>query len=76
MIPSFADVQEAHARIRDHVHRTPVHTCSSLDQLTGSELYLKCENLQKTGAFKFRGATNAVYSLSDDEAKRGVVTHS
>ncbi len=76
MIPSFADVQEAHARIRDDVHRTPVHTCSSLDQLTGSELYLKCENLQKTGAFKFRGATNAVYSLSDDEAKRGVVTHS
>ncbi len=76
MIPSFADVQEAHARIRDHVHRTPVHTCTSLDQLTGSELYLKCENLQKTGAFKFRGATNAVYSLPDDEAKRGVVTHS
>ncbi len=76
MIPSFADVQEAHARIRDHVHRTPVHTCSSLDQLTGSEIYLKCENLQKTGAFKFRGATNAVYSLPDDEARRGVVTHS
>ncbi len=76
MIPSFADVQEAHARIRDHVHRTPVLTCSSLDQLTGSEIYLKCENLQKTGAFKFRGATNAVYSLPDDEARRGVVTHS
>lgn len=76
MIPSFADVQEAHARIRDHVHRTPVLTCSSLDQLTGSEIYLKCENLQKTGAFKFRGATNAVYSLPDDEAQHGVVTHS
>lgn len=76
VIPTFSDVQEAHARIRDHVHRTPVITCSSLDRLTGCELYLKCENLQKTGAFKFRGATNAVFSLPEDEAKRGVVTHS
>lgn len=76
VIPSFADVQAAHARIRDHVHRTLVFTCSSLDRLTGSELHLKCENFQKTGAFKFRGATNAVYSLAEREAERGVVTHS
>lgn len=75
-IPTFADVQEALERIRDHAHRTPVHTCSTLDRLTGCEVYLKCENFQKTGAFKFRGATNAVFSLSDDEARRGVVTHS
>lgn len=76
VIPSFADVQEASTRVRDHVHRTPVHTCSSLDRLTGCRLYLKCENFQKTGAFKFRGATNAVFSLSEEEARRGVVTHS
>ncbi len=74
--PDFSDVQAAYERIRDHVHRTPVHTCSSLDRLTGSRLYLKCENFQKTGAFKFRGATNAVFSLAEDDARRGVVTHS
>lgn len=75
-LPSFEDVETARARIREHVHRTPVHTCSSLDHLTGCRLYLKCENFQKTGAFKFRGATNAVFSLEEDEARRGVVTHS
>lgn len=70
------DIESAYDRLREHVHRTPVHTCSSLDRATGCRLYLKCENFQKTGAFKFRGATNAVFSLSDDEAKHGVVTHS
>jgi len=58
------------------VHRTPVLTCAALDGLTGASLFFKCENFQKVGAFKMRGATNAVLSLSDDEAARGVATHS
>lgn len=72
----YSDVVAAHDRIRPHVHRTPVLTCSTIDQLTGSSVYFKCENFQKVGAFKFRGATNAVRSLSDEAAARGVVTHS
>ncbi|MEO5624545.1 MAG: pyridoxal-phosphate dependent enzyme [Dokdonella sp.] len=63
-------------RIASHAHRTPVVCSRSLDELTGAELYFKCENLQRAGAFKFRGACNAVWSLSAAEAKRGVVTHS
>ncbi len=74
--PDFQAIRSAHARIRPHIHRTPVFTSESLDQMTGAHLFFKCENLQKTGSFKFRGATNAVFSLSDDEAKRGVVTQS
>lgn len=69
-------ILEAHARIRDKVNRTPVMTSESLDGLAKAQLFFKCENLQKVGAFKARGATNAVFSLSDEEAKRGVVTHS
>lgn len=69
-------ILEAHARIRDKVNRTPVMTSESLDGLAKAQLFFKCENLQKAGAFKARGATNAVFSLSDEEAKRGVVTHS
>jgi threonine dehydratase len=69
-------VREAHERIAPHVHRTPVLTCSAIDRLTSAKVYFKCENLQKVGAFKFRGATNAVYSLNEQEAVRGVVTHS
>jgi len=75
-IPVFQDVVEAHERIRNYVHRTPVLTSVSLDQMFESTLYFKCENFQKVGAFKFRGATNAVLSLSDEEKKRGVGTHS
>jgi len=75
-IPVFQDVVEAHERIRNFVHRTPVLTSVSLDQMFESTLYFKCENFQKAGAFKFRGATNAVLSLSDEEKKRGVGTHS
>ncbi|MEN8163422.1 MAG: pyridoxal-phosphate dependent enzyme [Acidobacteriota bacterium] len=63
-------------RIAAYVHRTPVATCATIDRLTGARLYLKCEHLQQVGAFKARGATNAVYSLSDSEAARGVATHS
>jgi threonine dehydratase len=69
-------IRAAHARIRDRVHRTPVLTSCRLDDLSGATLFFKCENLQKTGAFKARGALNAVLSLSDAEAAKGVVTHS
>ena len=69
-------IQQAAERIKPYAHRTPVITNESLNQRVGAQVYLKCENMQKVGAFKFRGACNAVYSLSDDEAKRGVCTHS
>ncbi len=72
----LAAVREAAARIKGTVHRTPVMTCDTLDRLAGRRLYFKCENLQKVGAFKYRGATNAVLKLTDAEAARGVVTHS
>ncbi len=74
--PTLDDVRQAARRIRPHAHRTPVLTCASLDAQVGARLFLKCENLQKVGAFKFRGACNAVFALSDDEAARGVSTHS
>ncbi len=74
--PIFTDVLTAAERIAAHVHRTPVATCSTLNRLTGTRLYFKCEHLQKVGAFKARGATNAVFSLGEDEASRGVATHS
>ncbi|KAJ9506057.1 hypothetical protein QJQ45_016635, partial [Haematococcus lacustris] len=73
---SLETVRDAHVRIRDHIHRTPVFTSSQLDRLTGCQLFFKCENLQKTGAFKYRGACNAVMQLTADEAAHGVVTHS
>ncbi len=69
-------IREAHARIRDKIHRTPVMTSEVLDGLAGNRLFFKCENLQKVGAFKARGATNAVFLLTDAEAAKGVVTHS
>ncbi len=74
--PEFADVEAAAERIAAHVHRTPIATCAALDRLTGARLFFKCEHLQKVGAFKARGATTAVFSLSDAEAARGVTTHS
>jgi threonine dehydratase len=75
-LPDLAAIRAAQARIAPHVHRTPVLTCASLDRETGARLHFKCESLQKVGAFKARGATNAVFSLTDDEARPGVVTHS
>ena len=75
-LPDITDIRAAHARIAPYVHRTPVHTCAALDELVGARLYFKCENFQKVGAFKARGACNAVFSLTDDAAARGVVTHS
>ena len=61
-------VAQAGERIRRFVHRTPVMTCRSLDEMTGARLFFKCENFQKTGSFKFRGACNAVFSLSEEAA--------
>lgn len=76
IIPTFEDMLAAHARIEPHIHRTPVLTSSYLNDLIGAELFFKCENFQKAGAFKVRGASNAVFGLSDDEAVKGVCTHS
>jgi threonine dehydratase len=75
-LPTFDDVQAAAVRLRGRVHRTPVLRSSTFDSLCGSEVWLKCENLQRGGAFKARGAFNAVFSLSDAQARGGVVTHS
>ena len=74
--PTFEDVLAAAERIRGHVHRTPVMTSSAIDGIAGAQLHFKCENLQKVGAFKARGATNAVLLLDDEAAQRGVATHS
>ena len=76
MSPTLNDIRQAAERIRPYAHRTPVLTNESLNQQVGAQVFLKCENFQKVGAFKFRGACNAVYSLSDEEAARGVCTHS
>ena len=76
MTITLRTIQQAAERIKPYVHRTPVLTNESLDQRVGAQVFLKCENMQKVGAFKFRGACNAVYSLSDAEARSGVCTHS
>ena len=76
VIPTFDDVLAAAKAIAPHVHRTPVMTSAYVDAVTGAEVYFKAENLQKVGAFKARGATNAVLALSSGAAGRGVVTHS
>ena len=76
MTPTLQTIREAHARIAPHIHRTPVLSSTILNALVGAELFFKCENFQKVGAFKARGACNAVLSLTDAEARRGVVTHS
>lgn len=75
-IPTFDDVIAAHERIRPYVHHTPVLTSSFINELVGAELFFKCENLQKAGAFKARGASNAVFGLTDAQAAKGVATHS
>ena len=72
----LAAIRAAHERIRPHIHRTPVLTSSRLDEVSGAHLFFKCENFQKIGAFKARGATNAVFALDDATARRGVATHS
>ncbi|MBB5514132.1 threonine dehydratase [Rubricella aquisinus] len=75
-IPTYDDVLAAHDRVRPYIHRTPVLTSTYFNDLTGAELFFKCENFQKAGAFKVRGASNAVFGLSDEMAARGVATHS
>ncbi len=75
-LPTFEDMLAAHERIAPYIHRTPVLTSSYLNDLTGAELFFKCENFQKAGAFKVRGASNAVFGLTDEQAKNGVCTHS
>ncbi|WP_157019667.1 beta-hydroxyaspartate dehydratase BhcB [Mesorhizobium xinjiangense] len=75
-IPTYDDVLAAHERIAPYVHRTPILTSSYINGLVGAEFYFKCENLQKAGAFKARGASNAVFGLSDEKAQKGVATHS
>lgn len=75
-IPDFEDVLQARERIAPYIHRTPVLTSRYLNDLTGAELFFKCENFQKAGAFKVRGACNAVFGLTDAQAAKGVATHS
>src|ERR1041385_8095173 len=72
----FDSIKSAHNRIRPHIHRTVVLTSARLDAASGASLFFKCENFQKVGAFKARGATNAVFALDEETAKRGVATHS
>lgn len=75
-IPSYTDIEAAVMRISPFANRTPVLTSRTLNEQTGGEIYFKCENFQRAGTFKFRGACNAVYSLSDGDAANGVATHS
>lgn len=74
--PTITDIKQAADRIRSYIHRTPVITCRALDEMCGAKLFFKCENFQKAGVFKTRGATNAVFMLEEHEAARGVATHS
>ncbi|MGF1657803.1 MAG: beta-hydroxyaspartate dehydratase BhcB [Rubrimonas sp.] len=73
---TYEDVLAAHARIKPYILRTPILTSSYFNQLTGAQLFFKCENFQKAGAFKVRGACNAVFGLTDEQAAKGVATHS
>lgn len=76
MIPDLRTIETAATRIRPYIHRTPVMTCQSINQMLGATVYFKCENFQKVGAFKSRGACNAVFSLDDTAVVKGVATHS
>ncbi|MBE0553506.1 MAG: pyridoxal-phosphate dependent enzyme [Rhodobacteraceae bacterium] len=75
-IPTYEDMLAAHDRVRPHIRQTPVRSSDFLNELTGAQLFFKCENFQEPGAFKVRGAANAVFGLSDEQARRGVATHS
>src|SRR4029077_6186395 len=74
--PTWNAIREAHARIAPRIHRTPVLTSQSLDAMAGAQFFFKCDNFQKTGSFKIRGASNAILSLTDAEAAHGIVTQS
>ena len=73
---SLKDIASAHDRIRELIHRTPILTNNSLNQLTGAKLFFKCENFQKAGSFKIRGATNTVELLTQNEMDKGIATTS
>mgnify|MGYP000064816303 CR=1 FL=1 len=75
-IPTFEDIQRIHEAIRPYIHRTPVLSSQSLNAIAGCEVFFKCENFQKVGAFKMRGATSAVLALSAEERECGIATHS
>ncbi|WP_321371225.1 pyridoxal-phosphate dependent enzyme [uncultured Draconibacterium sp.] len=75
-IPVYSDIEKAHKVVQKYAHRTPVFSSISINEIVGASLYFKCENLQKVGAFKFRGACNAVFSLLEEDAAKGVATHS
>lgn len=75
-IPTYQDMLDAHERIKPHIRRTPIRTSDYLNELAGAQLFFKCENFQEPGAFKVRGASNAVFGLSDEQAAKGVATHS
>ncbi len=76
IIPTYKDVLNAEKIVNQFAHRTPVLTCKSINQICGCEIFFKCENFQKVGAFKFRGAVNSIFSLSEIDARNGVATHS
>ena len=76
VIPTYQDMLDAHERIKPHIRRTEIRTSDYLNDLVGAELFFKCENFQEPGAFKVRGATNAVFGLSEEQAAKGVATHS
>ncbi len=76
MIPTQKEVKEAVKRVSPHVHLTPVLTSSTIDRMLDASVFFKCENFQRMGAFKFRGASNAILQLSQEERARGVITHS
>lgn len=76
MIPTLQDLREAHSRIKPYIHHTPVMTCQYINEQAGCNIFFKCENFQKVGAFKARGGFNAVLSLSDEEKAKGVTAHS
>jgi threonine dehydratase len=75
-IPNFSDIEKAHERIRPYVHKTPILSSKLINDIVGCDLFFKCENFQKVGAFKFRGATNAILNLSKAQLSKGVCTHS
>ena len=72
---TYHDIEKAHQRISDHIHNTPILTSDSLDNELGSNLFFKCENFQKTGSFKIRGATNSILQLNDTEIKNTLKAH-
>ena len=74
--PSFSDIKRAHQRISKYIYNTPVMTSANLDELAGCHMFFKCENFQKIGAFKMRGATNAIFSFRPEERTNGFACHS